>query len=44
MDGFKERLNGSIQFMLSFALSLAIFVVAVAAGIFSFVFLLCLGI
>jgi len=37
MDGFKERLNRSIQFKLSFALSLAILVVAVAAGIFSFV-------
>ncbi len=37
MDGFKKRLNASIQLKLSFSLSLAIFVVAVVAGIFSFV-------
>ena len=36
MDGFKKRLNESIQRKLSFSLSLAIFVVAVVAGIFSF--------
>jgi two-component system OmpR family sensor kinase len=37
MDGFKRRLNESIQLKLSFFLSLAIFVVAVVAGTFSFV-------
>ena len=37
MDGFKRRLNESVQFKLSFSLSLAIFVIAVMAGIFSFV-------
>ena len=37
MDGFKRRLNESIQLKLSFSLSLAILVVAVVAGIFSFV-------
>lgn len=36
MDGFKERLNTSIQFKLSFSLSVAILVVAMVAGIFSF--------
>jgi two-component system OmpR family sensor kinase len=37
MDGFKKRLNESIQLKLSFSLSVVILVVAVAAGIFSFV-------
>ena len=37
MEGFKKRLNASIQRKLSFSLSLAILVVAVVAGIFSFV-------
>lgn len=37
MDGFKRRLNESIQLKLSFSLSLSILVVAVVAGIFSFV-------
>lgn len=36
MDGFKRRLNASIQLKLSFFLSLTILVVAVVAGIFSF--------
>ncbi|CAB3682044.1 ATP-binding protein [Paraburkholderia rhynchosiae] len=36
MDGFKKRLNESVQLKLSFTLSLAILVVAVVAGIFSF--------
>ena len=36
MDGFKRRLNESIQLKLSFFLSLAILVVAVVAGIFSY--------
>lgn len=36
MDGLKKRLNESIQSKLSFALLLVIAVVAVAAGIFSF--------
>ena len=36
MDGVKKRLNSSIQFKLSFALSLAILVVAIAAGVLSF--------
>lgn len=36
MDGFKKRLNESIQFKLSFSLSLAILVVAIVAGVFSF--------
>ena len=36
MDGFKERLNASIQLKLSFFLSLAILAVAVLAGGFSF--------
>ena len=37
MDGFKRRLNESIQLKLSFSLALAILVVAVVAGVFSFV-------
>ena len=37
MESFKKRLNASIQRKLSFSLSLAILVVAVVAGIFSFV-------
>ena len=37
MDGFKKRLNESVQLKLSFSLSLAILVIAVVAGIFSFV-------
>jgi two-component system OmpR family sensor kinase len=36
MDGFKKRLNESVQLKLSFTLSLAILVVAVVAGAFSF--------
>ncbi|MES2027382.1 MAG: ATP-binding protein [Pseudomonadota bacterium] len=36
MDGFKKRLNESVQLKLSFSLSLAILVIAVVAGIFSF--------
>lgn len=36
MDGFKRRLNESIQLKLSFSLSLAILVVALVAGIFSY--------
>jgi two-component system OmpR family sensor kinase len=36
MDGFKKRLNDSVQFKLSATLSLAILAVAVLAGIFSF--------
>ena len=36
MDGLKKRLNSSIRLQLSFFLSLAIFVVAIAAGVFSF--------
>lgn len=36
MDGFKKRLNESIQLRLSFSLSMAILIVAIAAGIFSF--------
>jgi two-component system OmpR family sensor kinase len=36
MDGYAKRLNASIQRKLSLALSLAILVVAVVAGIFSF--------
>ncbi|MFZ1607933.1 MAG: two-component sensor histidine kinase, partial [Rhodoferax sp.] len=36
MDGFKKRLNASIQLKLSLTLSLVILVVAVVAGIFSF--------
>ena len=37
MDGFKKRLNESVQLKLSFSLSLSIFVIALVAGIFSFV-------
>ncbi|MGS0742386.1 sensor histidine kinase [Glaciimonas sp. GG7] len=37
MDGFKNRLNESVQLKLSFSLSLAILVIALVAGIFSFV-------
>ncbi|NMM38479.1 MAG: two-component sensor histidine kinase [Glaciimonas sp.] len=37
MDGFKKRLNESVQLKLSFSLSLAILVIAVVAGIFSFI-------
>lgn len=37
MDGFKRRLSGSIQLKLSLALSLAILVIALVGGIFSFV-------
>jgi two-component system OmpR family sensor kinase len=37
MDGFKRRLNESIQHKLSVSLSLAIFGIAVVAGVFSFV-------
>ncbi|MEB0040711.1 MULTISPECIES: ATP-binding protein [unclassified Pseudomonas] len=36
MDGFKKRMSESIQLRLSFSLALAILVVAIAAGIFSF--------
>jgi two-component system OmpR family sensor kinase len=36
MDGLKRRLNESVQLKLSFTLSLAILVLAVVAGIFSF--------
>jgi two-component system OmpR family sensor kinase len=36
MDGLKKRLNESVQLKLSFTLSLAILVVAVVAGVFSF--------
>ncbi|WP_323000056.1 ATP-binding protein [Castellaniella sp.] len=36
MDGLKKRLNTSLQFRLSFALSIAIIAVAGIAGIFSF--------
>lgn len=37
MDGLKKRLNESVQLKLSFTLSLAIVLVAIVAGIFSFV-------
>lgn len=37
MDGLEKRLNESVQFKLSFTLSLAILVVAVVAGTFSFI-------
>lgn len=37
MDGFKERLNASVQLKLSFVLFLAISVVAIVAGTFSFI-------
>ncbi len=36
MDGFQSRLSTSLQFRLSVMLSLAILVIAVAAGLFSF--------
>ena len=36
MDGFKTRLNASVQLKLSFTLSLAILVVAIVAAVFSF--------
>ena len=36
MDGYKRRLNASIQLKLSLALSLAIVFIAILAGIFSF--------
>ena len=36
MDGFKKRLNASLQLRLSVALSLTILVIAVVAGLFSF--------
>lgn len=36
MDGFKERLNDSVQVRLSVTLSLAILIVAVLAGFFAF--------
>lgn len=36
MDGFKRSLNESVQLKLSFTLSLAILVVAIVAGVFSF--------
>lgn len=36
MDGFKKRLNESVQLKLSFSLSLAILLIAVVVGIFSF--------
>lgn len=37
MDGFKKRLNASIQFKLSFTLSVLILAIAALAGAFSFV-------
>lgn len=37
MDGFKKRLSESVQLRLSFALSLAILIVALAAGVFAFI-------
>ncbi|MBC3871680.1 ATP-binding protein [Undibacterium oligocarboniphilum] len=37
MDGLKRRLNESVQLKLSFTLSLAILVVAIVAGVFSFI-------
>ena len=36
MDGLKRRLNESVQLKLSFTLSLAILMVAIVAGVFSF--------
>ena len=36
MDGLKKRLSESVQLKLSFTLSLVIFIVAVVAGVFSF--------
>lgn len=37
MEGFKKRLNDSVQFKLSFSLSMVILVIAIVAGVFSFV-------
>lgn len=37
MDGFKKQLNASIQRKLSFSVSMAIVVVALLAGVFSFI-------
>ncbi|MGE8068172.1 sensor histidine kinase [Pseudomonas sp. NPDC089569] len=37
MDGFKKRLSESVQFRLSLALSTAILIVAVVAGVFAYV-------
>lgn len=37
MDGFKRRLNASVQFKLSFYLSLTILLIAVVAGMLSFI-------
>jgi two-component system OmpR family sensor kinase len=37
MDGFKKRLSESVQLRLSMALSVAILLVAIAAGVFAFV-------
>ena len=37
MDGFKKRLNDSVQLKLSFSLSVVILVIAVVAGMFSFI-------
>ena len=37
MDGFKKRLNESVQLKLSVSLSLTILAIALVAGIFSFV-------
>ena len=37
MDGLKERLNRSVQYRLSFSLSVTITVIALAAGAFSFI-------
>lgn len=37
MDGLKRRLNESVQLKLSFSLSLVILIVAILAGVFSFV-------
>ncbi len=38
MDGFKRRLNASLQFRLSLTLSLAILLMAIIAGVFSFLY------
>lgn len=38
MDGFKKRLNESVQLKLSFILSMTILVMAIVAGAFSFLF------
>lgn len=37
MAGFKKRLSESVQLRLSFALSLAILIIALAAGVFAFI-------